>query len=627
MFALLNHFYPLFSRSDQRPRRMGSATVTRLAVALTLTFGAGCAAAQSSASTVTVVEYHNTVGDAYFVTGRAAEQAALDTVAAFRRTGMSFTATAAAAATADQAHVCRLYINLPAAGVSSHYYGTQAMTAQRYDCEDFHVNPPAGFNWEGYDFAVSAPVGGVCANGSTGVSRSFRDVATVNGKVKTSNHRYTVSSTRYAAAAAAGYVGEGVVFCVANASDVPGPNVSGARSTATASLRWLSMVGTSGTGEVRDWFYRVNVATAAENAPDSAGISKGRTFRRERVAGVVREWGGNDNYARLNEMYFDANPPRWHICAPADLRYGSTYDADGKGTYLNCEGDSGNVQLVSVDVSNRSLRWLVSWMRSLPLSYGSQSYAAWGPDPAAVSDTTLLPAGASVVFVTANSTVPSAGYDSRSSNQVAAYSAAAAAGGDARTGGTPVCAASGNTASVVTRLEDMVATSPGSPCLLGVGTQTNAAGTVFGTGPRNEWWTNSTQSIGTTGSNGSNVGVANINAYYSGNTMIRVAFDATGNGVRYYRCQQRMSDSSVRNCDSAGVGSYSISTQGDSRILSLEGQPDADALGYRRTFVERGGKVYLGYVNSLAIDSVSARPNLEATNALFNALGIPILVP
>lgn len=627
MFAFLTCQNLPLARNDQRPRRIWRAPVACLAVALTLPFAPGLASAQSSVNTVTVVEYHNTEADAYFVTGRADEQATLDRFPAFRRTGMSFSATAAAAATADQARVCRLYINVPAAGVSSHYYGIQTMTAQRYDCEDFRANPPAGFSWEGYDFAVSAPVGGVCTSGSTGVSRSFRNLTTVSGKVKTSNHRYTVSSARYAAAATAGYVGEGVVFCVANATDAPGLSVSGVRTTATASLRWLSMAGTSGSGEARDWFYRVNVATATENAPDSGGVTKDRSFRRERVAGLVREWSGNDNYARLNEMFLDPTPARWHTCAPADQRFGSVTDADGFGTYLNCEGDAGKTQLVSVDVSGRSLRWLVTWMRGLPLYYGSQSYVTWGPEPTAVSDTVLLPAGALVYFVTANAAVPTTGYDSRSLNQVTAYSAAVAAGGDARTGGTPVCAASGNASSAVTRLEDFVATNQGTPCLLPPSTQTNAAGTVFSTGPRNDWWTNTTQSIGTTGSASSNVGNANVTAYYSGNTAVRVAFDATGNGVRYYRCQQRMSDSSVRNCDRAGVGTYSISVQGDSRVLTLEGQPDAEALGYRRTFVERGGRVYFGYVTTLAVDAVTARPNLEATNALFNALGIPLLVP
>ncbi len=596
-----------------------------LLASLATTCMAGLAAAQIP-NTVTVVEYHNTDLDAYFVTSQAGEQAALDRVASFRRTGMSFTATAAASATAGQIRVCRLYINLPAAGVKSHYYGAQTATTQPFDCEYFRANPPAGFNWEGYDFAVSAPVSGSCGSGSTAVSRSFRSLATVDGKVKTSNHRYTVSSARYAVAAAAGYVGEGVTFCVAQASDAPGPNVVGARTTPTASLRWLSMAGTSGAGEARDWFYRVNVASAAENAPDSAGVTKGRGFRRERVAGLVREWSGSDNYARLNEAFFDPSPARWHTCTPADQRFNSVVDADGYNTYLNCEGDAGKSQLVAVDVSGRSLRWLVNWMRSLPLAYGSLSYAGWGPDPSAVSDSTLLPAGALVYFATVNSTVPTTGYDSRSSNQVTVYPAAIAAGGDARSGGTPACAGNVTTATVA-RLEDFTATYAGTPCLFGAGTQTNATGTVFSSGLRNEWWTNSTLSIGTTGSNSSNVGTANITAFYSGNVAVRVAFDAVGNGVRYYRCQQRMSDSSVRNCDSAGVGTYSISTQGDSRILSLVGQPDVDPLGYRRIFVERGGKVYHGYVTTLSVDSVTARPNLEATNALFNALGIPPITP
>ena len=133
MFAFLTRLNPPLARSNQRPRRIWRAPVACLAVALTVTFGPGLASAQSSINTVTVVEYHHTEADAYFVTGRADEQMRLDTVAAFRRTGMSFTATAAAAATADQARVCRLYINVPAAGVSSHYYGTQTMTAERYD--------------------------------------------------------------------------------------------------------------------------------------------------------------------------------------------------------------------------------------------------------------------------------------------------------------------------------------------------------------------------------------------------------------------------------------------------------------------------------------------------------------
>ena len=55
------------------------------------------------AQTVTVVEYYNKVVDAYFITGRTNEQTALDGVADFQRTGMTFQATAAATAPASGA--------------------------------------------------------------------------------------------------------------------------------------------------------------------------------------------------------------------------------------------------------------------------------------------------------------------------------------------------------------------------------------------------------------------------------------------------------------------------------------------------------------------------------------------
>ena len=62
---------------------------------------------------VTVVEYYNKTLDAYFITGRASDQAALDTLSAFQRTGMTFAATAAASATAAQTKICRFYISDP----------------------------------------------------------------------------------------------------------------------------------------------------------------------------------------------------------------------------------------------------------------------------------------------------------------------------------------------------------------------------------------------------------------------------------------------------------------------------------------------------------------------------------
>jgi hypothetical protein len=52
-------------------------------------------AATVSAQPVTAVEYYNKLVDAYFLTARANEQATLDGVADFQRTGMTIQAVAA----------------------------------------------------------------------------------------------------------------------------------------------------------------------------------------------------------------------------------------------------------------------------------------------------------------------------------------------------------------------------------------------------------------------------------------------------------------------------------------------------------------------------------------------------
>ena len=181
-----------------------------------------------NAQTVTVVEYRNKTLDAYFITGRVAEQQLLDTVADFSRTGMSFQAIGAASAPSALTKICRFYVSLTNPFVNSHFYGKQGT-----DCESILAANPAGFSYEGYDFAVQASTPGigvgltteeVCPAGLTPVRRSFRALS--GGK--TSNHRYTVSAATYASAASAGYAGEGVSFCVTAATDA----ASGATATA-----------------------------------------------------------------------------------------------------------------------------------------------------------------------------------------------------------------------------------------------------------------------------------------------------------------------------------------------------------------------------------------------------------
>ena len=161
------------------------------------------------AQTVTVVEYYNKTLDAYFITGRGPEQTALDAVADFQRTGMTFQATAVASATTSQTKICRFYISATTPYVSSHFYGRQGV-----DCESIRAQNLAGFSYEDYDFATQQPTSGSCPAGTTTIYRGFR--AAASGK--TSNHRYSASLSTYNAAVTAGYVGESAAFCATAAT-------------------------------------------------------------------------------------------------------------------------------------------------------------------------------------------------------------------------------------------------------------------------------------------------------------------------------------------------------------------------------------------------------------------------
>ena len=184
-------------------------------------------AVTASAQAVTAVEYYNKVIDAYFLTARANEQVALDGVADFQRTGMTFQAVAAASATAAQTRICRFYISTTTPYTSSHFYGRQGT-----DCELLLAQNLAGFTYEDYDFATQQPTAGVCPAGTVGIYRGFR--AALNGK--TSNHRYSASLATYNTAVAAGYVGENIAFCATSATAASAtvtPPVSGSGDCGT----------------------------------------------------------------------------------------------------------------------------------------------------------------------------------------------------------------------------------------------------------------------------------------------------------------------------------------------------------------------------------------------------------
>ncbi len=185
-------------------------TIVSFVVSLFVALVTALSSSRAFAQPVTVVEYYNRVIDSYFITARPTEQTVLDTAVDFERTGMTFTATAGSSSNAANS-ICRFYISMASPFTSSHFYGLQTP-----DCIQVLQINPAGFSYEGIDFAVGLKVGNSCpAATPLAIYRSFR--AGANGR--TANHRYTVSQASYNKMASVGWTQEGIAFCVASASD------------------------------------------------------------------------------------------------------------------------------------------------------------------------------------------------------------------------------------------------------------------------------------------------------------------------------------------------------------------------------------------------------------------------
>ena len=186
-----------------------------------------------SAQQVSVVEYQNTSLDAYFITGRADEQAVLDKASGFRRTGMTFAATpASTGALLGRPSVCRYYISIPSPFTSSHFYGTTGG-----DCELLASLLPVGFSYEGLDFSIDKSTAATCpASAPHPVYRAFRPAA--GGK--TPNHRFATSFDTYASMVRLGWTGEGIVFCSTSVTDV-----AGAAPASSAAGYWIGTTNTN----------------------------------------------------------------------------------------------------------------------------------------------------------------------------------------------------------------------------------------------------------------------------------------------------------------------------------------------------------------------------------------------
>ncbi len=403
------------------------------------------------------------------------------------------------------------------------------------------------------------------------------------------------------------------------------PDTSASVAAATATLTALRYTSADG------WFTRTLESSAADNTADAAGNLRYYSVYRESVPssfspnGVVHAWGAGPTLTRAGDLHW--NGSAWVGC-PLGTRSTSTQrDAQGRGSYEYCERrEEGYSVRNVVDLSGKSIATVFrDTIRTFPGGANGVNYADWGPaNPVAAFGSATFPTGSKLYYQTQTVTKGAFTYDVQSSNVVNAYTAAVAAGGDARSG-SPVCnqvtsANSANFLSPLATLDDLVARNPGKPCLFA--RATNSDGTSLDS---NEWWSNSTVSIGTVAA--SQTLPAGTSNYYTTTGALRVAFTGAGNAVTYYHCLLRKADGSVRNCSAIGTGTYAVQTLGDARVLSFSAQPTlAQRLGYVRSFVERGGKVYFAS-SAQPGNTAYLRLNLEATNAVFAPLGLPPVRP
>ena len=405
-------------------------------------------------------------------------------------------------------------------------------------------------------------------------------------------------------------------------SSTGGSTTAAATPTTSASLRTLTFENAA------NWFSHVFTATAAQNTPDASGNTKYVDRRNSSSNSAIASWNTGSSPARQSDLHF--NGSAWVNCGLNQESISSVRDALGNSTYNSCDNaETGKSNRATFPIAGTTMLNVLTDIRTAGytnLSIGDNSATTL----ASALGSTPFPLGSSLSYQASTVLAAAPAYYPGTNNIVQQSNAAVAAG---RT--TPdVFAACAATvlppATAASKLEDLVAVNTGTPCINNPGTVlvTTSFGppTVTGTvssGARNDDWGSTSLSIGTVGT----AAVGGIQtSYYTTNRLLRIAFGA-GNSAKYLSCQQRSTDGSARNCDQIGTGTYTITAQGDARILTLSSPPLlASGLNFQRVFVERGGKVYFGYQNKTGTFN-SARLNLTATNALFTQLGLPAVDP
>jgi hypothetical protein len=365
-----------------------------------------------------------------------------------------------------------------------------------------------------------------------------------------------------------------------------------------------------------NWTRFANIVSPTGAVPDANGLLTYIETRVRNVAGAIANWTSGGDASRQSDLHW--NGSSWVACSLNQPNHNTPYDAQGRSTFDSCDkAATGTTNRAIFDVAGQKLIDVYNQARDA----GNTNLAI--ANAASMLGSAVFPSNSKLIYQTSSVQQTAVGFAQGVGSIVRVNTPAALIAGDVNAcnqilATTPLASYTAEPAT----LEAMVAAARGNACAYQQHNITGLNGVSLTSGPRNESWGFPSAFVGTVGTEALVNAPSLATTFFTSNQMLRVAFGDNG-ATKYYSCRQRSWDNSARNCDVIGTGTYSISTLGDARILTLNDQPALfGALNYERVFVQRGGKVYLGYKNRPSVTS-SARFNLEGSNAVLQQLNLP----
>ena len=305
-------------------------------------------------------------------------------------------------------------------------------------------------------------------------------------------------------------------------------------------------------------------------------------------------------------------------------------DAEGRSIGNYCDGfDVSSSVRALFDVSGKTMIEVYNQARNAGFTnlFINNAATALG--------TATFPAESKLFYQTNTSLSTAIAYGPSRGNELLNTNAAIAAGNTSASDTTAACASilpstpqSSYTAPATT-LESFIAANPATPCHYSPNSMqvpsTSGTPVTVSSGPRNEWWNNSTATMGQLGN--APVGVVQQAGWKPSTRPTRCCAWASVPATWPSTLPASSAPPMARRAIATRSAPARIrSPRWVTRGSWLANTPPQAASLQERVFVERGGKVRVGYKNRTSPNS-TARLNLQAANALLGKLGMEQISP